>query len=180
MKKLFFLTTISVVFIFVPRIVFGAVVINEVLYDPPGTDTGLEYIRLYNNSDSGVDLTGYELNAVSGDYYIFSSISLAPKSFITIHWRKDGTNTQSDLYTGTSGFDANMGNTTGWVAFFRSKHDEKDTIIDYIEYGATGQTHEPKALSTGIWTAGQFIPDVLEGKAIKLKTDGTDNNSPSD
>ena len=180
MKKIFFITAILVVFIFVPKIVLGAVVINEVLYDPTRTDTGLEYIRLYNNADSSFNLTGYELNAVSGDYYIFSSFSLNPKSFITIHWRKDGINTQTDLYTGTSGFDANMGNTTGWVALFRSKHDEKDTIIDYIEYGATGQTHEPKAIAAGIWTAGDFIPDVSEGKAIKLKIDGVDTNSPSD
>ena len=181
MKKLFFLTTLSVVFIFIPRIVFGGVVINEVLYDPTGSDdTGKEYIRLYNNDNSSFDLTGYQLNTTSGDYYTFPAFSLGPKSFITIHLRKDGTNTQTDLYTGTSGFDDNMGNTNGWVAFFKSNEQTKDSIMDYLEYGAGGKTWESIAVKAGIWTADIFITDVPAGKAIKLKTDGVDTNSPSD
>lgn len=175
------MATILVVFLFVPKFAFGAVVINEVLYDPTGSDdTGKEYIRLYNNDNSSFDLTGYQLNATSGDYYTFSAFSLGPKSFITVHWRKEGTNTQADLYTGTTGFDDNMGNTNGWVAFFKSNEQTKDSIMDYLEYGVGGKTWESIAVKAGIWTADIFITDVPAGKAIKLKTDGIDNNSPSD
>jgi hypothetical protein len=166
---------------FIPKIVFGAVVINEVLYDPAGEDTGKEYIRLYNNDNSSFDLTGYQLNATSGDYYTFPAFSLGPKSFVTIHWRKDGTNTQTDLYTGKSGFDDNMGNTTGgWVALFKNDKQNENTIIDYLEYGKEKQTWEGTAVKAGIWTADTFITGVPAGKVIKLKTDGVDNNSPSD
>lgn len=175
-KIILFLT----LFLFIPLLASANIVINEVLYDPDGTDTGLEYIRLYNNGDSAVDLTGYDLNAVSGDYFAIPSFSLSQKSFVTVHWRKDGTNNQTDLHTGTSGYDANMGNTTGWVALFKNSEHTKDSITDYLEYGAGGQTYESKAVPAGIWTAGDFIPDVVEGKAIKLKTDGADNNSSND
>lgn len=180
MKKIIFLTTILVVFIFVPKIVFGAIVINEVLYDPDGTDTGLEYIILYNNDNLPINVTGYQLNAVSGDYYTFPSFNMDAKSFITVHWRKEGVNNETDLFTGTSGFDGNMGNTSGWVALFKNNEYTKDTIIDYIEYGAGGKTYESKAVDAGIWTTGDFISDVSEGKAIKLKSDGVDNNLSSD
>ncbi len=180
MKNITFLLCLFIIFL-TPFIAKGAIVINEVLYDPSSsTDTGKEYIRLYNNGDSAIDLTGYELNAVSGDYYAFPSFSLSPKSFITVRWRKDGTNGQTDLYTGTSGYDTNMGNTTGWVALFKNNEHTKNSIIDYLEYGAGGQTYESKAVDAGIWAAGDFISDVEAGYVIKLKTDGVDNNSSSD
>ncbi len=176
-------TTFLVVLFFIPKISLANVVINEVLYDAEGVDTGKEYIILYNNGDSSIDLTNYELNAVSGDYYIFPSFLLEPKSFVVIHWRAEGTDTKSDLYTGTNGFDANMGDSSGWVALFRSHpttSTAKDLIVDYLEYGAAGKTWESAANSAGIWPAGSFIPDVQAGKSIKLKIDGQDNNSPDD
>ena len=169
-----------VVLFLIPKIVFGNVVINEVLYNADGTDTGKEYIILYNNSDAAIDLTGHELNVVSGDYYVFPSFSLSAKSSIVIHWRKDGTNSSSDLYTGTVGFDANMGDTSGWVALFKNDQQTKDTIVDYLEYGAGGKTFESKAVDAGIWTTGNFVSSVVEGKAIKLQTTGLDNNLPGD
>lgn len=43
----------------------GAVVINEIDYDQPGTDTG-EYIELFNNGASAVSLSGYTLRLVNG------------------------------------------------------------------------------------------------------------------
>ena len=183
MLKIFFKTTVFVVLFFVPQIVFGSVVINEILYDATGTDTGKEYVILHNNGDSTVDLTNYELNAVSGDYYVFPSFSLGSKSFVVIHWRAEGTNSQTDLYTGTSGFDANMGDTSGWVALFEghpTSGTAKDLIIDYLEYGAGAKTWEGAASDAGIWVTGNFVVDVNAGKSIKLKTDGQDNNSPND
>ena len=187
MQRLLLKTTIFVVLFFVSffisHSVFAAVVINEVLYDATGTDTGKEYIILYNNGDEAINLTGYELNAVSGDYYVLPNFSLNAKSFVVIHWRAEGTNSQTDLYTGTSGFDANMGDTSGWVALFKSHpttSTAKDLIVDYLEYGAGGKTWESAAVNAGIWTAGNFIVDADSGKAIKLKIDGQDNNSPDD
>jgi len=180
MRTKFLFIIVLFLFLFWGRNISAAVVINEVFYDPEGTDTGKEYIILYNNDNLSIDVTGYQLNAVSGDYYTIPSFTLNSKSFIAVHWRKDGTNTQTDLYTGTSGFNDNMGNTNGWIALFKNSEHTKDSIIDYIEYGAGGKTYESKAVDAGIWTAGDFIPDIAEGKTIKLKTDGIDNNSPND
>jgi len=97
MKNIFFITTFLVVFIFVPRTAFGAVVINEVLYDPDGVDTGKEYIRLYNSSDTLVDLTNWDLDPSDAAYFTFPSFALAAKSFVNIHIGASGTNTDTDF-----------------------------------------------------------------------------------
>ncbi|MFZ5559328.1 MAG: lamin tail domain-containing protein [Patescibacteria group bacterium] len=62
MKRFFFLTTIFVVVLFfIPRIVSGAVVINEIMYDLEGSDTDREWVEVFNNSDTAVDLTDWKL-----------------------------------------------------------------------------------------------------------------------
>ncbi|MEW6685284.1 MAG: lamin tail domain-containing protein [Candidatus Edwardsbacteria bacterium] len=155
------------------------VVINEVLYDPFGTDTGLEWIEFYNGDTLSYSLTNHTLNAASGDYYRFpSSFVLPSHQFVLVHWGASGTDTQTDLYTGRLANWDNMGNTEGWVALFSdSLH---DTIIDYLEYGSDGQTHESKAVAKGIWTAGSFLPDAPEGSSLGLRYDGLDSNKVID
>lgn len=177
MKNLLLLTTILLVVFFIPKIACADIVINEVLYDPDGIDTGKEYIRLYNNGDSDVDLTNWDLDPSSAPYFTFSSFTLKAKSFVNIHINASGIDSDTDLYDEGS---TNMSNTKGPVALFNTTTHSSSTIIDYIEYGEEGQTNESKAVSAGIWTAGDFIPDADAGKAIKLKSDGVDNNSSSD
>ena len=177
-KKLVFLLSFCV-FLLAPQIVGASVIINEVLYDPEGTDAGLEHIVLYNNGDSSYSLTNHCLYA-SGEHYVFNSFNLGSKEKIIIHWNADGTNSSTNLYTGKEEW-SNMGNTSGTVALFSTHESHKSsTIIDFIQYGAEGKTWETIAVSAEIWTAGDFITDVDEGKTIKLKTDGVDNNSSSD
>lgn len=176
-RKFLSITALLVVLFFAPINVLGAIVINEVLYDPEGVDTAKEYIILYNNSDSDIDLTDWDLDPSSAPYYTLPSFILQSKSFVTIHINASGTNTNTDLYDNGS---SNMSNTKGPVALFNSTTHSTTTIVDYIEYGEGGQTNESKAVSAGIWTAGDFIPDVDAGKVIKLKTDGADNNSSND
>jgi hypothetical protein len=45
---------------------FAQVVINEVLYDPEGSDTGLEFVELMNCGRQGVLLTGWVLETGNG------------------------------------------------------------------------------------------------------------------
>lgn len=156
----------------------GDVVINEVFYDPIGTDTGLEWIELYNPQPDPIDLNGYDLGA-SSKYFTFPSFVLASKSYVIIHWNATGENTSTELYTGIN--NNNMGNSSGWVALFKNTTHSKDTIVDYIEYGVAGQSWESAAIGAGIWQEGQFVSGIKkEGESIGLKIDGEDNNSPQD
>ncbi len=44
------------------------VVINELYYDHPGTDTGHEFVELYNNGTADVDLTGWQIQWGGTDF----------------------------------------------------------------------------------------------------------------
>jgi len=50
---------------------WAGVVVNELLYDPPGDDSGLERIELYNNGSAPVNLAGRELYPARTPYYRF-------------------------------------------------------------------------------------------------------------
>ncbi len=58
-KLLIFLALI--VFFTHYQLALADVVINEIMYDVDGTDTGREWIEVYNNADTSVDLSTYKL-----------------------------------------------------------------------------------------------------------------------
>lgn len=54
---------LSAVFFTVPKIAWSQVIINEIMYDlQVGSDDGHEWIELYNNSSSDIDLTDGKIN----------------------------------------------------------------------------------------------------------------------
>jgi hypothetical protein len=97
MQKIFLGIIIIVVLFLSPKIVFGSVVINEVFYNPGETDTGLEYIVLYNNGSEPYSLNNYCLYA-AGKHYIINSLTINPNNSTIIHWNADGTNTSTDIH----------------------------------------------------------------------------------
>ncbi len=59
-KRVFPKLLIYAFIIFLPKFCLAGIQISEIYYDPPGTDTGHEWIEIENNSDSDVDLTGWK------------------------------------------------------------------------------------------------------------------------
>lgn len=160
--------------------IFANVVINEVMYDPKGDDTGKEWIELYNNGNEDINLINYELFVGTSPYFVFPQFVLKTKKFVVIYLRCEGTNTETVLYEGKGKRTTNMGNSKGSIALFNSSQHTKTTIIDFIEYGDTDNTWETTAISASIWAQNFFIPDVEENQSIGRKIDGNDNNSISD
>lgn len=60
------------------------IVITEIMYNPPeaGTDS-TEFVELYNNGSSTVDLTGYSINPTSTTY-TFTSGTIKPTEYFVI------------------------------------------------------------------------------------------------
>ena len=62
-------------FLLFPSLSFAQVVINEVMYDLPGTDTGREWVELYNSGSNQVDLTGWKfLESASASNHTITSV----------------------------------------------------------------------------------------------------------
>lgn len=160
-----------------PRFLFASTVINEVLFDPSGTDTGLERIEIYNPDETAADMSGWELYPDGIGYFVFpAGFLLSAKSFVVVHLRSSGANDASNLYHSSA--DANMGNSSGSVVLFKVGSRGKDTIVDFVRYHKAGaserKTWESAAVEAGLWPAGNFVDIAAhtEGSSIGLVSDG--------
>jgi len=178
-SKIYYLIAVFAVFFILPGTLQAQIVINEFFPDPAGTDTGLEWIEIYNAGSQSQDLTGWQING-SGKYFTFPSLSLAAKTALLIRWRADGQNTANEIFTGTAAVNTNISNSSGFLALFDSAEHNKDTLRDYLEYGKAGQSLEATAVSAGIWQKEQFLAAAGENQTLGLKKDGQDSNSASD
>ena len=167
---------VILVSLFVPVSSYAqAVIINEVLHDAIGTDTGKEWIELLNPTGVPISLDGYLLCArASGGTYTFASFTLGAHSYVVVNWNSDGTNTSSVLYTGDAGFD-NISDGDGSISVFRTTPYNSGNIVDFVQWGAGGQTFEGYAVSAGIWTAGDYVPKVEAGHSMEY--DGSGDSS---
>lgn len=167
-----------------PGAAAAAVIINEVLFDPAGSDTGLEQIELYNSDGAAASLGGWELYPDGIGYFTFpQSFSMPAGAFAVVHLRLSGNDDAKNLYHASAS--SNMGNSSGSVALFRSGSRSKDTIADFVRYHKPGsserKTWESTAAEAGLWTAGSFVDvtNSTEGNSIALLRDGGRGSSVS-
>ena len=152
------------------------VVINEVLYDPAGVDTGEERIELRNIGSAAVDLTGYDLYPDGIGYFTFPSLTLPAGTCCVVHLRQAGSNSASDVYHETP--TNNLGNSSGSVALFNSTTHSSSTLVSFVQWGAGGKAWSSAAVSAGVWTSvADSVGAVEEGHSIEY--DGT-GIAPSD
>ena len=59
-------------------------IINEILPNPTGSDTGNEWIELYNPSDAQIDLNGWEIRDKTGSFSLDGFI-VAPKGYLVVY-----------------------------------------------------------------------------------------------
>lgn len=150
------------------------VVINKVMFNPGGTDTGLEWIELFNGNQTDTNLSGWQLYADAAGYFSFpSSFVLGPSKHVVVHIRQSGTDSSTDLYYPV-GSSSNMGNTSGSATLFNAEPRGKDTIKSFVEWGKSAETWESAAADAGMWGKGTFIDlsSFVEGQLIALHTDG--------
>jgi len=158
MKKFFFLTTISVVFIFVPRIVFGTVLINEITWMGTEISANDEWIELYNDSDQPVDLGGWILEAADSVPIINLTGTISAKGYFLLERTDDTTVptiTADQIYTGA------LGNTGEHLKL----KDNTNNVVDDLDL-------------TGGWPAGdnttkQTMERTTTGWQTSLNPGGT-------
>ncbi len=151
--------------------VFPQVLINEVLFNPAGTDAEKEKIEIRNAGSSAVDLSGYDLYPDGIGYFTFPAVVLQPGGIAVVHLRQTGVDSETDFYH--SAPTSNMGNTSGSVALFTSTTHSAATVASFVQWGAGAQAWASAAATAGIWSGvGDFAPAIAEGHSLEYDGSG--------
>ncbi|WP_299714089.1 spondin domain-containing protein [uncultured Tenacibaculum sp.] len=132
-----------------------SVVINEVNY---GQD---KLIELWNNGDVAVDLSDYWLCLGPGQYLqirnasvVSGSAELNPGEFLVVNWDQ-------------------LSESAGLGFYSTNAFTNPDAILDFVQWGASGSARENVAVAAGIWTSGDFVPQVrLESYSLAYDGEG--------
>jgi len=147
----------------------AALVINEIDYDQPGTDTA-EFVEIRNNDVVSVNLSGYNIQMINGsggaEYRVVNlpAVSLAPGDYFVVC--ADSANVLNCDLDSTPNTDFIQNGAPDAVALrFGS------TIIDTVSY--EGDTVAPYTEGTG---AGLLDDAAFTGAGISRCPDGLDTN----
>ncbi len=160
-----------------PAVALAQVIINEFFFDPARSDAGLEWVELYNATDSTLNLSGWQLYPDGIGYFYFpENLSVPARGYAVVNLRVSGQNSETSLYHSTP--TSNMGNSSGSLALFSGEPRGKDTIKAFVRYHKPGsyesKTWESDAVKAGLWQTGAFIDisSIAEGASIGLTSGG--------
>ncbi|MCF7857779.1 MAG: lamin tail domain-containing protein [Candidatus Cloacimonetes bacterium] len=147
------------------------IVINEVLYDPESTDSGYEWIELYNYSDISVDLASWKIEKAGSEFETvltfdqFGNNIIYPNSFFLI----------GEEFVLNVDLTANLAFQNGGSETDGIRLVSPDTLYtDTVLYDSPNSNNLPDDLfNPGVY----FAPDVSSGNTLARITDGEDSNN---
>lgn len=148
-------------------ITLSPVVIQEVLVDPVGPNTGSQYVELLNATSTPADIGGWMLTDGFSSHTFPYGFTVAAGTRVVIHIASSGTD------TGAEQFSPSFGElyATGSMALLQGGID----LVDFVEWGAINQNYEATAAQLAEWTAGDFIVPPAEG--LSFHYNGSANTS---
>lgn len=161
----------------------AAVVINELYYDPTGTDTDHEFIELYNNGTADVDLTGWQIQW-GGTTYAYGVYTIPAGTIIHAHdyLLLGGIYTQTDFGVTPDliySFNFQNGSSAGGGPTDAVRIFAPDSTHDTCLYDSPNTNNlEGDAGNPALIT--ELCPDVVSGHSLGRATLGVDNNLATD
>ncbi len=126
--------------------VAGDVVLTELMIDPDGSDTGNEWIELYNPSSAPLELKGLTLarSGTSTKTHTLRAGTISPRGYFTVGDVRSGPNPEWVNYSYASDFDT-LPNTTGATLSLRCG----TLVLDEVQYTKAPRPARSRALSGG-------------------------------
>ncbi len=159
---------IAIMLIEILSCLYSNVVINELLYDPIGTDTGLEWLELYNNGDTDIDLEGAKIQIAGTTFttaYTFPHYILRAHRFVLIGEQ----NITQAVFTTTLAMQNGDTGTDG-VRYVSPDGFYTDTVL-YDNPNASNLTDDYGNIGS------HFAPDVFAGSSLARRVDGLDTGN---
>lgn len=175
-------------FLLLPALSWGRIVINEVAFDEP---TGSpDWIELYNTGPDDAPLQGWTLDdedAADGNEILLSVSTPLPAGAFLVVFVDAGGADDADFSDGAGAVFSGTATTVSLAA----SEDElalrsPDGVVDFMawvtdgSYG--GSADQADAWAEGVWTAGAVLSlsDTGSGYSIARVTDGADRDAPDD
>ena len=146
---------------------FAGVVINEVLYDYPGTDTGYEWIELYNPGAASINLQGAKIlkgGESFAEVFVFPYFMLRPGAFVLVAEQ----NVPGAQFYATLAFQ-NGGSETDAIRYISADGLYTDTVL----YDNPNTNNLPDDSGS---PGASFAEDAPEGHSLARIMDGYDTN----
>lgn len=154
--------------------VFSGVVVNEILYNPSGSDGGHEWVELHNSTETDIDISGWMLEAGTSSFGTKATIpegSVIPAGSYYLIGEDE---VILDLgYSPNTIASLGLGNGSSSVDGVRLV-DCNSVVIDTVLYGATGTIGEWEDDNGANPTS--FAPKASDGEAIGRVPNGSDSN----
>ncbi len=152
---------------------FG-LVIAEVFLNPAGSDDGKEWVKLYNGTDSEINLSGYSLKHNAGTYDLSGTIA-AGACFVAGGLTSDSTN-GSPTYNLEKIFDPNLQNGNNTKAKHLNLYNG-NTKIDSITYGQSETPLECEGTDANLCKhpdgTQHYVGIISSSFGFKMNADGT-------
>lgn len=164
---------------------FAPAVMNEVLIDPPGSNTGDGAVELKNAlADEPLDVSGYSLCTESsispGSLRCFtlpSGASIPPGGFLVIRLNRLGPASAGNINSGAFQ-ELDKGSGALFLSLTRNASDPNN-LIDYLRWGNGSTFGESLAVQAGIWKEGDSIAvsEASDNSSIAYFGSGDDAES---
>ena len=148
-------------------------VINEVLFDAEGVDTGSQVVELRNTSAQTLDMGNepYWLLFSPSNWQFPAGTTIPAGAFVQVHVNRSGENTASEFFTGISGM-RNLTREDSIALFRRNLFGDPAQILDFLQWGRAGQAGEEVASIATVWDVGDFIVSASLRAGSSLAYDG--------
>ena len=154
--------------------VFTGIVINEVLYNPAGSDSGHEWVELYNKTNQVVDVSDWVLEGGTSSFGTKATIPTGTVIQARGYYLIGEDEVVLDVGYAPDLVDSlGLGNGASSVDGVRLV-DCNDVVIDTVLYGATGTIGDWED-DNGI-NPNSFAPKASDGEAIGRVPNGQDTN----
>ena len=150
----------------------GDILIDELYYDAPGTDTGQEYLILYNNTELSVDLEGWEVQWAGTSFdsgsFVIPAVEVPAGETILLG---------GDLVSATPDVLVNFFFQGGGTASDGVRIvDPAGTVIDTVIYDAPNENQLPGDGGLDPYPDALCAPDVPAGKVLTRDAAHTDTD----
>jgi hypothetical protein len=148
----------------------STLLISEVLYDSTGDEPDGEWIEIYNNTSSPMEMTDWTVSDNISTDVISPTVTIPAGGCLVIAASSEGFYTNHPGFTGAIVFiaDGRIGNGLGNTGDRLILKDSEGTVIDQMSYGTDTTAFDPAC------------PDVSEGYSLERSPANEDTDTAQD